>query len=70
MIDLKFPVNFDKTVLENALAIGKDHDIEYGEDGNPIIFTDYPLEIKQRIVSFYGMIDFTMSVFDLTKDFS
>ena len=61
---MKLPTGFSHKHFERAM--GK-HKVEYGEDGNPMIFTDHPLEVKQRFIQYYGLIDFKMTVFDLEE---
>lgn len=67
MIVIKLPTGFNRKTFEKTMA--KNIVIEYGEDGNPMVFTDHPLETKQRFIQFYGMVTFKMTVYDLEEKF-
>lgn len=73
LIDLKIP-EFDKKEFKNLLFMEKlnfgECDVEYMEDGCPSIFTDNPIEVRRKLIEFYGESDYKILVFDLDKDFS
>lgn len=66
MVDIKLPTGFNRKFFEKAM--GPHRKIEYGEDGNPMVFTNEPREVKQRFIQYYGLITFKMTVFDLEKE--
>ena len=65
LIEIRLPADFSRKHFESAM--GK-CDIEYRENGNPMIFTDVPLEVKQRFIQFYGLVDFKMTVYNLEEE--
>lgn len=65
MVDIKLPTGYSKKTFEKAM--GYNSIIEYGDDENPMVFTDDPREVKQRFIQFYGMVAFVMNVYDLDE---
>lgn len=65
LVDIRLPTGFNRKLFEKAMGKCK---IEYGEDNNPMVFTDNPIEVKQRFIQYYGLVDFKMSVYNLEEE--
>lgn len=67
LIDLKFPAKINREFFEKVInESGQKCEIEYKEDGNPMVFTDHPVEIRQKIMWFYSnLVDLEINVYNL-----